>query len=191
MEKVSVVCILLLVTSCAKTIQVPSNKLGDYPSIMEISSPDLKGYIAIPLVSNKVVDVSIYNNDTCSIGGNNYKGETLGEGTLTPSDYAQKVSIPSNTWLVIQSESEEFMAGQFSQCKTALRFYSEIGKNYIFRFKPGKSFGYLTCSGSLTEVIVKEGIKKEVEVSSVLHGTLNYKGFWEGNKLGENLCQGS
>ena len=184
MKTIATLATCALLIGCAQTMTIDSSEFGEQKANLTIEAPDLAGYTAIPLISSKVVNVSLSKFAGCQSGSNlASKQPTIGKATLTPSSVQQSVAIPAGMEIAVRAESQENAAGNLFTCGMAARFLSTTNAKYVLRVKPHRTFGRASCE---MEVLV-EADDKELPETSANYAFRENQGFWKGDDL--NLCK--
>lgn len=187
------VSLLVVLGGCAQPMQIAESQIGESRATLRMEAPELAGYVSVPLLSHKVVNVTLSRFPGCVDGAPREEGSTeLGKATLTPKQNSQTVSIPAGVELAIFAESSEVTGGGGYSCGMAVRFRSEPGGQYVLRFKPPPTIlrpephpifsNKPSCDMAIREL--RQGV--EGPVASARFAVLQDKGAWEGRKL--NLC---
>ena len=184
---------LAITAGCAQPMRIDPAHLAGGHATLRLEASGLAGYVAIPLISHQVVNVTLSRFPGCADGAPRDAGDTeLGRATLTPKESRQTVSIPAGVELAISAESSEATAGGggFS-CRMAVRFRSEPGAEYVLKFRPAPTvlrLGPSPASGSRPCGMAIHELKQGVEaaVASAHFATVQDRGFWLGRTL--NLC---
>ena len=178
------VSFIVFCAGCAQPMQIDPSQVGDAKAQLNIESPDLAGYVSVPLINSKVVNVRLSKFSGCTAEKTAEEDQKpIGKATLTPKINSQTVAIPADTQLVIYGESLEMTGGNSFSCGRAVRFTSEPGKTYVLKFKPHKSWGVGLCEMEL----VTSTDAGESPVSSAHYAIVEYKGFFKGDQL--ELCK--
>ncbi|WP_269618603.1 hypothetical protein [Zhongshania sp. BJYM1] len=183
MKSPALCVILLTIAGCAQTMKISDEKLGSTKAALTIDASELKGYVAIPLINSKVVNVYLSEFPECIDGEPKaVRSQNLGKATLTPKENIQTVPIPSGKKLLISSNSQENAGGNVTTCWNSVHFTPEEGHQYILKMTPHKSFGKAKCSTSLLELVNGD----PAPVESAIYPKVEYKGFWQGDQF--NHC---
>lgn len=181
-----VILILFLVTSifgCAQTMTIPNAKLSENQATLTIDASALEGYVSIPLINSKVVNVYLSEFPEC-VGGKPKmsKSKKLGKATLTPKKNTQTVVIPSGMKLLVSTNSHENSGGYTYTCWNSVHFKPDLNQNYVIKVTPHKSFGTQAC----TTILLQSNGKENIAVESAIYPQVEYKGFWKGEQF--NHC---
>lgn len=183
MKLILLISIPLFLFGCAKNMTISDEKLGDTRASLKIDSSELKGYVTIPLINSKTVNVYLSEFPDCIDGmPKTSHSKKLGNATLTPKKNIQTVPIPSGVKLLVSSNSHENAGGNTYTCWNSVHFTPEEGHEYVLKVTPHKSFSSKKCSTALTEIV--NGVERRVQ--SAIYPKVEYKGFWQGKQF--NHC---
>lgn len=118
-KSVTTAAVSLLLASCASQYVAPT---GSDNSTLILSADSLKGSTNIPMISEKKVNIWLYNDAKgCPSIGNLGKG-LMGEVKLTPKDYQRVVHVKQNDNLYIRLHFVNTVMGSGSECKKLMKF---------------------------------------------------------------------
>lgn len=177
MKKITLLLVLIGLSGCAQTMTIPDEKLGEEQATLTINASALKGYVSIPLINSKVVNVYLSEFPECIDGKLPLENsDVLGKSTLTPSKNIQKINIPSGNKVLISTNSNENAGGNVYTCWNSLHFTPEVGQNYELEITPHKSLSSEKCRA----VIYQLESQNRMKVESATYPEVIYKGFWKG-----------
>lgn len=174
-------CIFLF--GCAQTMTIDKSKFGEERAGLTIDASELEGYVSIPLINYKSVNVFLSEFPECKDGKPVIdKSKDLGKATLTPKENFQKLEIPAGSKLLVSSNSHENAGGNLYTCWNSVHFTPRNHAEYILKVTPHKSFSGEKCSVRLLEVVDGAAVPSDDAVYPVAE----YKGFWTGTQF--NHC---
>ena len=184
MNRLMGIAVLMVVGGCATQMTIEPKNVGEATAILRLEAPGLAGYVTIPLISSKVVDVTLSEFSGCLDGTS--KGaqlSPLGKVTLTPKIRTQSMPVPAGVELAIYAESAENVLGGMYRCGRAVRFKSELGATYVLKFSPHGLMHRKVCQMEI--LAVQSGT--QTPVASAHYTVMHWHGYLKGGDL--NLCK--
>lgn len=183
MKHIALTFIALSLFGCAQTMTIDESKLGNKKASLKIDASELKGYVSIPLINYKNVNVFLSEFPDCENGEPvKDKSKKLGKATLTPKKNIQALTIPAGSKLLVSSNSHENAGGNMYTCWNAVHFTPKNQGSYVLKVIPHASFSGERCSTKLLEIVDGETVPSKDAVYPIAE----YKGFWTGKEF--NHC---
>jgi uncharacterized protein YceK len=180
MKIILVLMMIVSLVGCARTMTIPEERFSGGRADLALDASELKGYISIPLINYKVVNVTLSDFPECVDGEAQVtKSQEIGNATLTPDKHTQSVEIPSGIKMLVSTNSDENAGGNTFTCWNSVHFTPGAGEKYILKITPHESFGSKGCSTVLLQYVDGE----RVPVESAVYPKSEYKGFWRGREF--------